>query len=226
MPDALHTRFLAKLRYYRQGFSWPGMVGRVLLETLGKAGIIISPTYLVLEGLGGKSLPHLEQKFADDEFGFLDAPDMKPLAAMPERHFSEEELLRRLAEGQKCFGVKRNGQIVAFTWCSMAPYAFADRQAFPLQQNEAYLFDAYTVSHVRGSGIAPVLRYRCYQELAKLGRDRCYSLTAFSNTPAMNFKKKLGAQILELRLYVELWGRWWWSIQLRDYRGKEAPANR
>ena len=218
MPESLSKRTRAKLRYYRAGFSYWGMGCRVIIDALTKVGIIISPHYLVLEGLGNGRLRHLAEGFADYQFGFLEPQDMQALANLPGRIFTEKELLDRLQEGQKCFGAKCRGEVVAFTWCSFAPYAFAKQKTLPLRDHEAYLFDAHTVEQYRGIGIAPTLRYRCYQELAKLGRTRCYSITAAFNIPAINFKKKLHAQVLELGLFIELWGRWWWHTRVRDYR--------
>jgi hypothetical protein len=218
MPESFIRRTRAKLRYYRAGLPFWGMGCRVIIDGLAKVGIIISPHYVVVEGLDNGRLQHLAEGFADYQFGFLGPQDMKALANLPGRIFTGKELLGRLHEGQKCFAAKRRGEIVAFTWCSFAPYAFAKQQALPLRSNEAYLFDAHTVEQYRGIGIAPTLRYRCYQELAKMGRTRCYSITAAFNMPAINFKKKLHAQVLELGLFVELWGRWWWHTRLQDYR--------
>ena len=223
MPESLLKRTRAKLRYYRTGLSWWGMGCRVIIDTLAKVGIIISPHYLVVEGLDTARLQHLAEGFADYQFGFLAPQDMPALANLPGRIWTEKELLTRLQEGQKCFGVKHGGAVVAFTWCSFAPYAFAKQKTLPLGDHEAYLFDAHTVEQYRGIGIAPTLRYRCYQELAKLGRTRCYSITAAFNIPAINFKKKLHAQVLELGLFIELWGHWWWHTRLREYRGQSQP---
>lgn len=228
MPESFLKRVRSKLRYYRKGLSVYGLVCRVSIDALAKVGVIVSPYYLVLEGLGNDRLPHLGGGFERYDFGFLESQDMKALAALPGRIFSEKDLLHRLKEGQKCFGVKYREEIVAFTWCSLAPYAFEKQKAFRLRENEAYLFDAYTVEQFRGVGIAPAMRYRCYQELAKLGKEKCYSITAAFNTPAMHFKRKLNAQVLESGVYVELWGRWWWQTQWRDYRwsAEHAPGMR
>ena len=219
MPESLLKRTQSKLRYYRKGLPVYGLVCRVLLDTLAKVGVLISPYYLVLEGLQNGRLPHLEKGFEEYDFGFLGPQDMNALAAIPGRISSEADLLQRLAKGDKCFGVRYRADIVAFSWCNFSSYAFEKQKALPLQENEVYLFDAHTIEQFRGVGIAPAMRYRCYQELAKLGKERCYSITIAFNTPAMHFKQKLNAQVLELAVYVELWGRWWWRTQWRDYRG-------
>ncbi len=42
------------------------------------------------------------------------------------------------------------------------------------------------------------MRYRCYQELAKIGRTRCLSVTVLFNAPGVRFKKKLNAKVIEI----------------------------
>lgn len=61
------------------------------------------------------------------------------------------------------------------------------------------------------------MRYRFYEELARLGRTRCYSITICFNAPATRFKEKLGAHVLELRLFVELLNRRRFYLPLRKW---------
>lgn len=218
MPGSLLTRSWLKIRYYHKGLPWYGLVLRVLIDGLSKLGLRIEPYYLMLEGVPAGGLPHLESGLNDYTLGFLEPQDMKALAAIPGRVFSEKELLRRLQEGNRCLGVTYHCEIVAFTWCDLEDCAFEQHRLFSLQENEAYLFDAYTVESFRGRDIAPSMRYRCYQELAKLGRERCYSITVMLNTPAANFKKKLGAQVLELDVFVELLRKWRFHYPLKRYQ--------
>jgi hypothetical protein len=123
---------------------------------------------------------------------------MPVIAALPGRTLSLQDLLSRLQGGKLCLGVKHRGAVAAFTWCSLTEGTIGSYRLFSLQEREAYLFDAYTMEQFRGVGLAPYLRYRCYEELAKLGRPRCYSITAVWNASATRFKGKLGAQIVEL----------------------------
>jgi GNAT superfamily N-acetyltransferase len=89
---------------------------------------------------------------------------------------------------------------------------------FRLQANEAYIFDTYTVEKARGKGLASHLRPHLYEELANLGRDRIYSITVLFNRPASRLKAKLGAQIIELRVLIELCHRWRFHRVLRRYK--------
>ena len=154
----------------------------------------------------------------DYEVKFLTADDMPALATIPGRLPTEDDLQQRLREGKRCLGIRHQGAPVVFIWCDIDTCGFEEYPLFRLQANEAYLFDAYTVETARGGGLAPFMRYRLYEELARLGRERYYSITVFFNTPAARFKAKLGARILELRVLVELFRRWRVHRVLRRYR--------
>ena len=92
-----------------------------------------------------------------------------------------------------------------------------DGYKFPLKDNEAYLFDAYTLMHFRGKGLAPYIRYQCYKELAKSDRHKLFSISNYFNTPSIKFKNKLNAKFLELRLSVELFRKWSFDLHLKKY---------
>ena len=96
---------------------------------------------------------------------------------------------------------------MAFTWCNLTQ-CLSEGYSFPLNDEEAYLFDAYTASDLRGQGLAPALRYRLYEELARLGRTKLYSISERFNTPAIRFKLKLGAKLLKSDWYVTLFKKW------------------
>ena len=235
MIQTFLIRVWLRVRYHTRGLSLSGVVLRVLRDGLAKAGIKIEPYYLMQEGFRADKPLYAEKTFTEKtftektftektfteyEFGFLSTEDMATIAALPDRDVANAELVRRLQAGQVCFGVKCQEEIVAFTWCDFTECAFSSYQAFPLCENEAYLFDAYTVESFRGKGIASYTRYRCYQELAKRGKTVLYSRTVSLNAPAMRFKNKLHAEVLESAVLVELFYRWRFSIRLRDYRNE------
>lgn len=201
-------RFLNKLRY--------SSFLRIVLDGIAKTGIRIFPYYIVLEGLFNRSLSHLESGFDEYELCFLKPQDMKTISSVPGRNFTEEYLLQRLQNGKKCFGVKYRGELAAFTWCDFQQCNFRWRK-FLLTDDEAYLFDAYTLMSFRGKGIAPYIRYQCYKELAKAGRHRLYSISECVNTPSIKFKKKLNAKFLKLRLSIELFKKWSFDLHLKKY---------
>ncbi|MGI9044878.1 MAG: GNAT family N-acetyltransferase, partial [Gemmatimonadaceae bacterium] len=133
--------------------------------------------------------------------------DMAELALMPGRDLAEADLQARLASGQMCLGARHRGSVVAFTWCNLRQCMIERHPLFELRDDEASLFDAYTVESFRGRDLARWMRYRCYEELAAMGRRRCYSVTIIFNTPAVRFKEKLGAKVIGRGVYVDLLAR-------------------
>lgn len=180
---------------------------RIFIDGLDKLGIQIHLIYLTREGITGGVPPQQQDGLEGYEIRFLGPEDMTEMAKIPYRPASDQELRSRLKDGNLCLGAKRNGRLVAFTWCNLT-CCTSEGCTFPLNDDEAYLFDAYTSSDSRGQGLAPGLRYRLYEELARMGRTKLYSVTDRYNTPALRFKLKLGAVILKSNWQVTLFKRW------------------
>ncbi|MBM4258249.1 MAG: hypothetical protein FJ147_20430 [Deltaproteobacteria bacterium] len=217
MGNPLLRRTRAKVHYYMQGLPLHQAFLRILIDTVAKLGVRIEPFHLVREGLAARQRPSTMALTDEDQVRFLVAEDMPALAAIPGRPPTITDLQQRLRQGNHCLGILRQGTPFAFTWCDLSLCRFEDYPLFHLQANEAYLFDAFTVEAMRGSGLAPVMRQRMYEELAKLGKDTCYSTTVLFNVPAARFKAKLGARVIELHLLVEICKRWRWHRVLRQY---------
>jgi GNAT superfamily N-acetyltransferase len=180
---------------------------RFFIDGLDKLGIRIHLVYLIREGIN-EGVARLHRDGLDGyEVQFLGSEDMAEMARIPYRPFRYEELQSRVRNGNLCLGARRDGRLVAFTWCNLARCIFKG-YSFPLSDDEAYLFDAHTAPELRGHGIAPALRYRLYEELARKGRTKLYSISDRFNTPALRFKLKLGAEILKSESYVTLFRRW------------------
>ncbi|MGZ5095415.1 MAG: hypothetical protein ACXWCH_30215 [Burkholderiales bacterium] len=218
------SRTVSKLSYYRKGLPWYAFAVRLAIDALAQAGLRIEPYHLFLEGLAGAST--FDRALEKYEVRFLGTQDMRELALIPGRNFTHDDLLRRLDEGKRCLGLLLGGRIAAFTWFDSTACLFEDDRLFPLQGNEACLFDAYTLEAFRGQDLAPYMRYRCYEELAKIGRTRCYSATVLFNVPAERFKKKLGAQVIELWVLIEIFRRWRFQRRLRRYVGASGTRSK
>jgi GNAT superfamily N-acetyltransferase len=191
---------------------------RLLLDGLAKLGVQIEPYYLVLELVSEQPRDVLFGDGGDElAFGFLDESDVRATMSYPDRVILEERLTQRLAQGQKCFAAKHGDTIVAFHWIDLDECRIGSDHLFTLKDDEAYLFDGYTVESFRGRGIAPALRTRAYAELARAGRTRCYSITAVLNPAAAAFKRKLGAKPLELGIHFNLFSQWRSHVVLRRY---------
>jgi GNAT superfamily N-acetyltransferase len=180
---------------------------RIFIDGLDKLGIQIHLIYLIREGITGGVTRQQKDGLEGYEVGFLRPEDMTEMVQIPYRPISFEELQNRLKDGNLCLGAKRDGRLMAFTWCNLTRCQ-SEGYSFPLNEDEAYLFDAYTASDLRGQGLAPALRYRLYEELERMGRTKLYSISDRFNAPALRFKLKLGAAILKSDWYVTLFRKW------------------
>jgi hypothetical protein len=184
---------------------------------LEKLGIKIVPYYLTLESFSGQAQPELRPEFELVVSGFLSQPEIDELYAEPETISLRAEMANWKDNNCLCFGLKHNGNVVAYVWCNLRR-CNSEFSYFTLQSDEAYLFRARTMKAYRGSNLAPFLRYKLYQSLLEMGRIRYYSVTEYFNTPAANFKKKLKAEHIKLCLYFGLFGKIKCNITLKEYR--------
>jgi GNAT superfamily N-acetyltransferase len=180
---------------------------RLFIDGLDKLGIRIHLVYLIREGITEGFVRVKQDGLEGYDVKFLGLEDMMEMAQIPYRPFRYEELRSRLEDGNLCLGARRDGHLVAFTWCNFTRCK-SQGYSFPLNDDEAYSFDAYTAPELRGQGLAPALRYRLYEELARKGRTKLYSMSDRFNAPALRFKLKLGAKILRPDWYVTLFRRW------------------
>ena len=193
-----------------------GGLPRLLFDALARGGINIAPYYIYIEQDFGQPPPGFSERFKDYEVAFLTSDDMKVIANMPGRDVSEAQLIERLENGNLCIGVKHNSNLVGFTWCHLTEITIKGNEK-PLKDDEAYLFDAYTMVPYRGKGIAPFIRYQSYQKLADLGKTKLYSVTGVFNVSAINFKKKLNAIIFEKHRYIEVFRKWNCTLLVKKY---------
>lgn len=212
MPQ--YSEDLSYFRYIWQKFRY-NPPGKAFFDALSMFGIRIEPYYLFREGLSHKN--HTFFKFDHDNYriAFLGPDYMKLIAAIPFRNISEEALLSRIEEGNKCLGVLYKENLIVFSWCDLKFCNYPGCR-FPLKKDEAYLFDAYTFSSFRGKGLASYIRYQWYLELEKLGKENLYSVSQRYNKSSISFKKKLGAKVIASGLYIEIFHRWKFTVTLKE----------
>jgi hypothetical protein len=180
-------------------------------------GVEVVPYYFYEEGLHPDQKLDLKPKLDQISVDFLVGSDIKTISAHPEVGESEEELMKRLANGCLCLGIKSQGMVAAYTWCNLKQCSYEERLIFPLKDDEAYLFDARTFKSYRGKALAPYLRYQLYIKLVEMERSIFFSVTSTFNTSALRFKEKLNARILKLFLYIYLFRKFRFNILLRNY---------
>jgi hypothetical protein len=187
-----------------------------LFKFLGRHHIIIAPYYVTVE-----SLKHEYEPRADPDLGpiaacLLSPAEIEEVYAHPDSEVMAYEKETLLNERCLCFGLRIKGEIAAYMWCNLNR-CHSRYTRFSLRQNEAYLCSAVTLKAYRGRNLAPSLRYELYKYLNGLGRTSFYSITEFFNTPARNFKEKLGARPLRLGLHIRLGGRCQRDITLKRF---------
>jgi GNAT superfamily N-acetyltransferase len=186
---------------------------KAIIWRLRKLGVYLHPLLIVREAMA----PTESEISIDPKFDYLqlteaDLPDVAQL-----RPTMDIERYRRfLREGKLCFGLKDGARLVANMWMDLKEINSAYYKR-PLQDHEAYLFDAFSDNDYRGQNLAPYLRLKCYAEAHARGRTDVYSYTDFVNVPARRFKAKLGARDVALVVYFELFGGTGHSVTVWKY---------
>lgn len=180
---------------------------QLLIDGLGRLGLSIQPFYLFEESLPAGEPPVVGPELRSAVVRELGPEDAQCLASVPWRRLPEEFFVARFRQGNSCVGMFDHGQLIAFAWYDPQECNY-EGWRFPLQDDEAYLFDAFTLTPWRGKGAAPFLRYRVSQILAEQGRTKLFSVSIRTNRAALRFKEKLGAKIVARGWVVELFGRW------------------
>lgn len=192
------------------------LLTKTILEKLAFRGIKIQPYFIVQEQLFEHLGKQFETGFEDFETGFLEPEDMPFVSTSRNWNLPTEFYLKKLKEGQKCFGVKCRGELAAFMWVDLREFNY-EGDKFTLKQDEAYFYDAWTLDRFRGKRIAPYMRYQCYRALGQVGRKKFYSLTEYFNTPAAKFKERLGAKNIKLGIFIKLFEKRCWTFKLKRY---------
>lgn len=199
-----------------------GLIIHTLLNQFSKIGISITPYYWVQEGLFVNEIPEPEGDLEDYSLITLDSNDIKSIIHNV-RGVTLEEFLKRLEEAQICFGMKYKDEISSIMWANIKNCHHRPGGS-NLEKDEAYMYGMYTFDAFRGRNIAPYLRYKCYEALRGMGRDKLYSITEYFNKSAVRYKQKLNAQNLDLGLIVDLFSKFRRRFHLKSYRGKTMSS--
>ena len=182
------------------------------LSRMRKLGVRIEPFLVVREAEESVEVPVSPETF---RFGYLDANGIDELLRL-EPSVDREELVVWFSAGKRCYGVWDSSRLVAKMWCDLDEFSYPPNFR-KLENDEAYIYAAFTDPEYRGMSLAPMMRANCYNSLRAMGRNRLYSYTDYFNTPARRFKLKLGARDECLRLHLQLFGKWSSTITLRKY---------
>jgi GNAT superfamily N-acetyltransferase len=194
-----------------------GTVLEALLGRMKYIGIVMVPYYCFEEGIYDEASPEVQNNFDDYVCSFFGPEEVKAIIESGAWGHTEGGLLSWLHEGRKCFGAKYQGQIAAFMWIQFDE-SNCTYGRFPLKNEEAYLYDMYTMKPFRGKGLAPYLRCQSYKVLKEMGLRKFYSYSETLNAPSVAFKKKLNAKIIRVGLYIELLNKYSWNWILREHK--------
>jgi hypothetical protein len=192
-----------------------GLVLQAIRNQLARFGIVLTPYYWVQEGINSTEEPKIKGTISDYKVEFLDAEDLKDIDEIF-HGYPVARLIADLNSGKICLGLKHNDEIASLMWINLNECSFSSINK-PLKADEAYLTSMHTIESFRGNNLAPFLRYKSYEILKKMGRDKIYSVSEFFNSSAIRYKQKLNAKNLKLVLYIELFKRLKWSITLKTY---------
>jgi len=206
--DSLLKKIRLKIRY--------GLTLQVIRNQLFKIGIEFSPYYLFQEGINVTEKPEIKGMDTDYSSELLKPEDMKTIGAINYAGFSEDKLLALLKTGELCLGIKHNNEIAAFMWVNFTELKYKST-TIHLKEDEAYLWFMYTRESYRGKNLAPFLRYKSYEMLKEMGRDKLYSISDYFNSPAVAFKKKLNAKKLKLILFVQFFSKLYRSFIIKSH---------
>jgi hypothetical protein len=193
-----------------------GLFFLVVRNKLAQIGLNIKPYYWVQEEVEKCKEPAIKgdpSKYILKYFG----PKEIEIISKGFPSAIEKENLKLLNKGNLCIGLIYNSEIAAYTFIEFNDFVYNHR-TFKLKDNEAYLFNMYTIHSFRHRNLAAYLRYQCYQLLKDKGIDTKYSLTEYFNNSSIKFKKKLNSKHLNLYLYIELFKKYHWNFLLRKYK--------
>ncbi|MGI9316585.1 MAG: GNAT family N-acetyltransferase [bacterium] len=192
-----------------------GLVLAAILSRLKKLGITIEPYYIIQEGEYYGQTKNWVELCEIGHSKFLGKDEIGEVALLG-GEADVKPLLHRLDLGHLCFGLFIEDKLVAYMWCDLKEFNYQPYHHF-LEKDEAYLYDARVAQSYRGKNLAPFFRAQFYSALKQYSKDTFYSFSEYTNTPAIRFKKKLGARFLKLCLYINLWGEYSKNWVLRDY---------
>ena len=139
-----------------------------------------------------------------------------------EKDLSPEDWKGDLRAGKLALAMRAEGVLVGYTWASLQHFAPYQKRT-ELGPEQAYVSNTYVLKNFRCRGMASLLKQAMNRELLQLGRKEIISVTDLLNKPAMNLKRRIDAEPLQLRLALRM-SRWWHAdLRLRSF---SASASR
>ena len=123
----------------------------------------------------------------------------------------------RLEKGDKVFIAKSNGDLVAYLFAATSKTDIGEIDDWLIvDQNEVYLYDAFTVSRVRGKGIYPRLIMHASACFKKQGFKHALIFSTVGNAASIRGIERCGFRCYETVWYRNFLGWKSWRYDVRD----------
>jgi hypothetical protein len=185
---------------------------RSFLQQIGKRlkmGFQTKNGYIV--AIQYKDLKEVQVPSIELEVKQVTHPNEDELRALANFHFythSNEDVLQRLVDGERCYIAKHKGQVVACYWKRTKEfYDFGTRRVFQLAENEEYNQGAFTSPEFRGMGLLEYLF--TVSELSAMANNpnlRTYGFIDAHNHSSLKMASKLGFQKVGWIGFIGLFG--------------------
>lgn len=138
----------------------------------------------------------------------IDDSSIEDLAAFHFYGHSKGEILRYLAEGQRCYVAQHKGQVISCYWCVTGEYYdYYLKRRFYLADNEEYLLGFFTLAEFRGKEIFPYLLEASSQERVQSCPDlQAIIFVRVNNQASLRSVHKLGFKIIGRVRFIEILG--------------------
>jgi len=145
----------------------PVRISRSILRWLAKISIHLEPFVTVREGENSSTIYSADDRF---RFGFMPEDEIDSLVGFGPS-VSHDKLNMWHHDGKRCFAAWDGSRLAAKMWCDFKDLNFPPNLR-SLENDEAYLFAAYSHPDYRGQNLAPQMRLHCYDALRELGRTK------------------------------------------------------
>lgn len=191
-----------------------GLLLLTIQNVLMRLGFDIDPFIVTIEKLEYCTKPKLRENSDLFLFRTLSAEEI-------ENHYlvigmDKCALGALLSSNHIAFGMFYKDQLAAYMMARFEDYDFKSKD-FSLEPDEAYMCGAYTYDAFRGKGLAPYLRYKCYEVLTERGFTKFLSITQYFNRSSLKYKAKLNAKYKSVYLYLEFFHKFSWLFKLKTY---------
>ncbi len=157
---------------------------------------LILYSILFVKELGAETCPRDVQGVS---FGLAEPEDLEVIKNHPEG-LSNRVYSRRIRNGDQCYCLKRNGEVVCYNWVRFTTCCvFCGRKVsfnfMPLLPGQAFVYDLYTYEQYRGEGLGSYMKECLVYELCSKGIKEMWSIVEPGNSASIRIHIRLGSKM-------------------------------